>query len=226
LEITVATYLPPTTTSLQHPPRPESSSSLCCQLTLDARERSSKVHQSLAPQSESRRRPKSKATKSRHHAAAARLNLCCCPLKHLFPTPKRSPSPSQQQRPGFPDFTRALLPAARASLPTSPTNNALPSSSTLYQPSTLLLAHSTDLTSTDFRDCLGLPVMVGIFRRLYDWLLSLFWYVSLLPASVDVSSSSCRAAWSCARFGCRLRFGRASCPVLRSRELATCPREC
>ena len=28
--------------------------------------------------------------------------------------------------------------------------------------------------------------MVGIFRRLYDWLLSLFWYVLLLPASVDV----------------------------------------
>lgn len=33
--------------------------------------------------------------------------------------------------------------------------------------------------------------MVGIFRRLYDWLLSLFWYV----LTIDVSTFSCLMFW-------------------------------
>lgn len=53
--------------------------------------------------------------------------------------------------------------------------------------STLLLAPANALTSTDGKS-VGLPAMVGIFRRLYDWLLSLFWYV----LTVTVSSFSCR----------------------------------
>ena len=63
--------------------------------------------------------------------------------------------------------------------------------------STLLLAPANALTWTDGKS-VGLPAMVGIFRRLYDWLLSLFWYV----LTVTVSSFSCRLM-SCVR-RCRM----------------------
>jgi hypothetical protein len=42
-------------------------------------------------------------------------------------------------------------------------------------------------TDFDGRENVGLPVMVGLLRRLYDWLLSLFWYV----LTVVLSSFSC-----------------------------------
>jgi hypothetical protein len=45
--------------------------------------------------------------------------------------------------------------------------------------------------------------MVGIFRRLYDWLLSLFWYV----LTVIVSSFSCRLMCRALdAVGCRLKL--------------------
>lgn len=44
--------------------------------------------------------------------------------------------------------------------------------------------------------------MVGIFRRLYDWLLSLFWYV----LTVIVSSFSCRLMSCLDAVGCRLKL--------------------
>jgi hypothetical protein len=45
--------------------------------------------------------------------------------------------------------------------------------------------------------------MVGIFRRLYDWLLSLFWYV----LTVIVSSFSCRLMCRVLDAGgCRLKL--------------------
>jgi hypothetical protein len=67
--------------------------------------------------------------------------------------------------------------------------------------------------------------MVGIFRRLYDWLLSLFWYV----LTVIVSSFSCRLMrHDLDAVGCRLKLmmvatrhlGRTASAVLPIKSMA------
>jgi hypothetical protein len=69
--------------------------------------------------------------------------------------------------------------------------------------STLLLAPSKRALTSTVRQSVGLPAMVGIFRRLYDWLLSLFWYV----LTVIVSSFSCRLMCHVLdAVGCRLKL--------------------
>ena len=150
-----------------------------------------------------------------HHAAPRRTNCQGSeqralpePLLSTRATPIPPNTPEHKQGQGalsyFVAHLPAIPPAAAVRSKRSPTASHQTPADWPGESwhSTLLLAPADALTSTDGKS-VGLPAMVGIFRRLYDWLLSLFWYV----LTVIVSSFSCRLMCHVLdAVGCRLKL--------------------
>lgn len=131
------------------------------------------------------------APQARRQGSSLSQNLCC-PL-----APFRPPNTGAKSRPGCPELLCCASSRSTAATLAQPLPTASDWPGESWHYSTLLLAPANALTST-VRESVGLPAMVGIFRRLYDWLLSLFWYV----LTVIMSSFSC-CLMSCSRC-CRM----------------------